>query len=325
MARRTSTKIQPAEMTLLTATTSVPAGATGEFTIDLSQCASLMNRRFYRQGLNWAVAGFKILTQSGVSGNVSVLKLPNTWVTSNAWEKAFRAWNKQQMDAIEEAGAESAVARFRDFKVHADTVHVTAGFGNNLLPYDGSTPIAQQFAVGEWENSQIVIPNLIADASGSLVDPKEYALHMVGVNNFGSLSKGVLEGYADSRAYPQSPDPVSPVIGSDQNWLRNMFDVGNDSTEVTDNATDRNDNLPYPQVDYPGGEIQAPGLMVHDLSGITGTTIGGTTRLKGGNFPCGLVRVLFDNTGETSGNITLLIDLVPGDHRGYLAEPMTEM
>jgi hypothetical protein len=55
-----SNKIQPAEMTLLTATSTVNAGATGNFTIDLSQCASLMNRRFYRQGLNWAVAGFKI-------------------------------------------------------------------------------------------------------------------------------------------------------------------------------------------------------------------------------------------------------------------------
>ncbi len=325
MARRTSNKIQPAAMTILASTANVGAGSTGSFTADLSQMASLLNRRFYRQGLNWAVAGFKIFTGPGVSGLVTVKQLPNTWVTSNAWEKAFRAWNKQQMDAIEEAGAESAVARFRDFKVFADTTHVTAGFAGNLLPLDGQLPIAQPYAAGEWEHSQIVIPNLIADASGSLVDPKEYALHMVGVNNFGSLSKGILEGYADSRAYPQSPDPVSPVIGSDQNWLRNMFDVGNDSTEVTDNATDRNDNLPYPQVDYPGGEIQAPALSIHDFSGITGTTIGGITRLKGGNFPCGLVRFDFANTGETGGTLTIQIDLVPGNHRGYLAEPMTEM
>ncbi len=326
MARRTSTKIQPAEMTLLTATTTVNAGASAEFTIDLSQCASLLNRRFYRQGLNWAVGGFKIITQSGVSGNVSVSKLPNTWVTSNAWEKAFRAWNKQQMEAIEDAGAESAVARFRDFKVFADVQHVNDGIVNNLLPYDGSRPIAQQFAVGEWEHSIIVVPNLLSDGSGSTVNPAEYSLHMVGDNKpAGVASRGIIEGYADSRAYPQSPDPVSPDIADADNWLRAMFNVGNDNEEITENATDRNDNLPYPQVNYPGGEVQAPGLMLHDLNGITGTTIGGITRLKGGNFPCGLIRVAFDNTGDTSGNLTLLVDLVPGNHRGYLAEPMTEM
>lgn len=325
MAQRSSNKIQPAEMTVTLSTPSVAAGGSGEFTADLSQIASLVNRRFYRQGLNWAVAGFKLFSAPGVSGSVTMLKLPNTWLTSNAWEKSFRAWNKQQMDAIEEAGAESAVARFRDYKIHADVTHVTAGFAANLLPIDGQRPVAQPYQVGEWESSQIVVPNVTADASGSTVDPIEYTLHMVGVNNNGGVSRGIIEGYADSRAFPQSPDPVSPIIGSGQNWLRDMFDVGNDSSEITSNATDRNDNLPYPQVDYPGGETQAPSLAIHDISGITATTIGGNTRLKGGNFPCGLIRVVFDNTGSLTGNVAIQIDLVPGNHRGYLCEPMTEM
>jgi hypothetical protein len=106
-----------------------------EYYIDLSQCASLVNRRFYRQGLNWAVAGFKLISGADVRALTSISKIPNTWVASNAWEKSFRAWNKQQMDAIEEAGAESALARFRDFKVFADVDHVSAGFAANLLPF----------------------------------------------------------------------------------------------------------------------------------------------------------------------------------------------
>jgi hypothetical protein len=325
MARRSSNKIQPAELTLLTSTSTVAPGATGNFYMDLSQCASLMNRRFYRQGLNWAVAGFKVFTSSGVTGSVTISKLPNTWVTSNSWEKAFRAWNKQQMDAIEEAGAESAIAKFRDFKVFADVEHVTAGIVGNLLPFDGQQPVSQPLLAGEWEPSQIVVPNINPDASGSEVDPREYTLHMVGINNNAGISRGIIEGYADSRAFPQSPDPVSPVIGSGDNWLRDMFDVGNDSSEITNNATDKNDNLPYPQVHYPGGATQAPTLTIHDTNGITGTTIGGVTRLKGGNFPCGLVRVSFYNSGSLTGNVALLVDLVPGNHRGYLCEPMTEM
>ena len=202
MARRTSTNIQPAVLTITSSTTTVGAGATGSFYMDLSQVASLLNRRFYRQGLNWAVAGIKMITATGVSGLVTIKQLPNTWVTSNAWEKAFRAWNKQQMDAIEDAGAESAVARFRDFKVFADVGHVTSGFGNNLLPLDGQLPIAQPYNTGEWEESLIVVPNILAPGVDPLVttEPIEYKLHMCGINNNGRTSRGILEGYADSGA-----------------------------------------------------------------------------------------------------------------------------
>jgi hypothetical protein len=322
MARRTLNKIEPAVLTVPLIAQALPGVLTKKF-IDLSQIASLMNRRFYRQGINWAVAGFKVTAAHNTvtpSGTVFVNKLPNTWVTSNAWEKAFRAWNKQQMDTVEESGAQSAVARFRDFKVFADPSHVTAGVAANWLP-SGYSP-------GEWEPSIIVLPNNLPDASGSIIEPREYLLHMVG-NNFHTAaplgSRGVIEGYADSRAYPQSPDPVSPAVDDTNNWLARMFDVGADTSEILDNATDRNDNLPYPQVDYPGGQTQAPNLEVHDFQLLSGTSIGGTTRLKGGNFPAGLIEVSYFNDTEEEATISLLIDLVPGNHRGYLCEPMTEM
>ncbi len=329
MARRKSNQIQPAPMTLFVPAISTNVPATGvktSFYCDLSQMASIVNRRFYRQGINWAVAGIKIQTGIG-SGTIEVLKIPNTWVASNAWEKAFRAWNKQQMDAIEEAGAESAVAKFRDFKIFADVEHVSAGFAANLLPYGGEPNVLSAFAPGEWQESVIVVPNVTADASGSLVEPIEYRLHMAGVNNNAGLSRGIIEGYAQSRAYPQSPDPVSPIIGSGNNWLRDMFDVGNDNSEITENATDRNDDLPYPQVEYPGGATQGPCLQLHDSAywSNTAQTINLTHRIKGGNFPCGLVKINATNTSDSAGGLHIQIDLVPGNHRGYLCEPMTEM
>ena len=316
-------KMEPAVETLYFRTATVPAavgpdpGRT-DFYIDLSQCTSLVNRRFYRQGINWAVGSMKLFT-AGPSSLV-VQKIPNTWVAFQAYKKAFDAWNKQQMDAIEEAGAESAVAAFRDFKIFADVGHVTSGFGNNLIPYDLQEPILQPYAVGEWEPSEIVVPNV----DGISIAPAEYLLHMVGVNNNGGVSRGIIEGYADSRAFPQSPDPVSPTIGSGQNWLRDMFDVGNDSTQVTNNATDRNDELPYPQVNYPGGEIQAPTLQLHAIATTTGTTVGGMTQIKGGTFPCGLIKLSISNNDSIARSYAVTIDLIPGTHRGYMCEKMLE-
>ena len=112
-------------------------------------------------------------------------------------------------------------------------------------------------------------------------------------------------------------------LANDRDW---------ETTEVIEEMLGSNNIAPYPfendgvhtDTMYPGGANQGTGLQLHDVEFITGTTIGGTTRLKGGNFPCGLVR--FDFTNDSQENIlTLQVDLIPGNHRGYLCEPMTEM
>lgn len=305
----------------MTITLATPDTTGGAYTTDLSQIASLVNRRFYRQGINWAVGGFKIFSTG--TGAFSISKIPNTWVVANAWKKAFAAWNKQQREALADSGGLSAAAKFRDFKIYMDATHFDAGIAANLLPIDASGNPAPP---GEWEHSKIVVPNQLPDASGSLVNPVEYALHMVGTNNHLGQSRGIIDGYADSRAYPQSPDPVSPDLDSNNNWLARMFDVGADFAEVLENATDRNDELPYPQVDYPGGQINMPGLEYHDVTQLvsySGTTNVGVQTLKGGNFPCGLIR--FNWTPEGAHNIVIQINLIPGAHRGYLCEPMGDM
>jgi hypothetical protein len=317
-------KVEPAVQTLLFNTASTLPGNTTTSYIDLSQVASVVNRRFYRQGINWAVSGIKVLA-SGQSG-ITVYKLPETWACSNAWEKAFRSWQKQQDEALDEAGGQSMKARFNDFKIFADTDHVSAGFANNLRPKNIAAGVAVDYNLGNWEPSKIVLPNVNPDASGSEVEPAQRFLHMVGINVNGGSSRGIIEGYADSRSYPQSPDPVGPDIADVDNWMARMFDSGNDMEEVLENATLRNDTLPYDQNDYPNGQNNAPGLQLHDFDTITSTTIGGMTRIKGGMFPCGLIRIDHEVAStQIAHNLALIIDLVPGSHRGYLCEPMTEM
>ncbi len=323
---RKGNKIQPAAMTL---TFNYDVAANPNAFIDLSQVASLVNRRFYRQGINWAVAGFKVLTTG--TGQIQISKLPNTWVMSNAWEKSFRAWTKMNNAALAEAP--SVRPKFLDFKIYADSEHHQLGFGANLLPISSGLGA---FASGEWESSKIVVP--LTDGTDNAFSRELIA---VGANYPGNGFSGLnalslIEGYAASRGLPNVLDPNVPADAADanggapQNWMSAMFNEGTDQDDlVLDDMISENNLAPYPfendgvnaDTMYPGGANQGPGLQIHDVELVTATTIGGTTRLKGGNFPCGLVNI----ASTIEGQITLQIDLVPGNHRGYLCEPMTEM
>ena len=190
----------------MTIATQLPVGAATS-TIDLSQVASLMNRRFYRQGINWAVAGFKIVTQGATTGGISIAKLPNTWTMSNSWEKAMRAWLKMNNEALAEAG--STRPRFMDFKIFADATHHAAGFGANLLPIDFA---GAPYAVGEWDASKIQVP--IGTAANPTLTA-ERDLIAVGPNYPGAGASGndaisLIQGYANSRALPNVLDPNVP-------------------------------------------------------------------------------------------------------------------
>jgi len=327
-----SNKIEPAMQTLYFAY-NAPTGNSSSY-IDLSQVASLVNRRFYRQGINWAVAGFKFLSTSNFAGSIGIHKLPNTWIMANSWEKSMRVWTKMNREALAET--ESVRPKFLDFKIYADVDHHTAGFGNNLLP------LAQAgvYSPGEWISSKAVVPFGPASPGNTA----EFEFVAVGPNFPGAGASGLnavslIEGYAASRGLPYNPDPNTPADADDadgstpENWMAAVFNEGTDQTsEVIEDMIFDNNQPPYPfegdginsDTMYPGGANQGTGLQVHDYAYVTATSIGGQSRLKGGNFPCGLIRVDTASSGEKGGWV-LTLDLVPGNHRGYLCESMTEM
>ena len=327
-------KIEPAVQTFLINTPVAPAGTTATSFVDLSQIACLLNRRFYRQGINWAVAGMKIFTT--ISSSVTISKLPETWIMSNSWEKGFRSWQRMNNEALEES--ESVRPRFLDFKIYADETHHQLGFGANLLPTNvlGGTPMV----AGEWESSKYRIP--VGPANPGETSDREVIA--VGASFPGAGASGInavslIEGYAASRGLPDVLDPNAPADASDaegttpENWMAALFNDGTEQVQavLTDMITENN-IAPYPfendgvNIDtmYPNGANQFSGMQLHDFETISGTTIGGITRIKGGMFPCGLIRIDHTPDGTTS-NLAIQIDLVPGSHRGYLCEPMTEM
>lgn len=320
--------------------------APGRNYIDLSQIASLVNRRFYRQGINWAVAGFKVYkptpTESGASGIV-ISKLPNTWVMANSWMKSFKTWQKMNDESLEET--ESVRAKFLDFKIYMNNFHHDAGFIGNVLPQAANGDVA---IPGEWEASKIYIPDT---STPGTIDIRE--LVAVGQNfpgNSGATgynAVSLIEGYAASRGLPNILDPNTPSDADDasgtspENWMVALFNDGTtqDTAVLTDMITDNNvapypfengpnptagvPGNPYPDpfVDtmYPNGANQMDGLELVDVSYFNAGTNANTLNLKGDNFPCGLIEVV---ASEECG---MIIHLIPGHHRGYLCESMTEM
>ena len=327
----------------------VPSGQRTKF-IDLSQCASLLNRRFYRQGLNWAVAGFKFISspQGPTStASIQVNKLWNSWTLSNSWEKSMRAWLRMNNEALSEG--DTLRPRFLDYKIYMDKDHQHLGFENNLLPlsaapFGGTSSEAKR---GEWESSKFIIPK--TDGTDDV-----HSREVIGVGASyqgvspvtGHNAVSMIEGYAAGRLLPNVADPNTPDdadSASDnvpQNWMVALFNEGTDQDDqVIEDLTTENNVAPYPfengpDVDVPGtflgdtqyvgGANNMPGLQIHDLANVSTTTVGGTTRMKGGNFPCGLISIQTNGFDDLSTMI-LQVDLVPGHHRGYLCEPMTEM
>lgn len=338
-------KLEPAEMVF---NFRLPTNASDPNTrqhIDLSQIASLVNRRFYRQGINWAVAGFTLHTNNIAhpeGGFVNINKLPSTWTFGNAWEKGFRTWEKMNREALDES--ESLRPKFMDFKIYADKAHHENGFTNNMKCYvKDTTGLVHSVHLGEWEASKVYIPTGTAGTQGQSQQRELIGVggNYPGVSTVSGLDAvSLIEGYAASRALPDVLDPNAPddaasVDGfNPQNWLTAIFNEGTEQKEeILEDMVGplaENNLAPYPfendgtQTDtqYPGGANQLPGMILHDKISVTTTTIGRRTTGRGGMFPCGLIQLNYSNTLEDA---ELQVHLVPGTHRGYLCQPMTEM
>lgn len=277
---------------------------------DISQCCSVLNRRFYRQGVSWAVDSFKLIAGPNTTGSLETNILQTTWMMYNSWVKTYSAWQKQAHTAMKDGQVQSTMAAHRDFKIFFDATHADAGVVANLTPADS---VLQPYLLGDWDASQIVIPN----DGGTPGNTIEYSLHMHGADVAApGGSKAMIQNYAESRAYPFSPDP--DIENPELTFFSEMVDVGQIQDEVIENATDRNNDLPYTATEYPGGAVNAP--LGQNLNGIVLNTQATTNGhfLKGGIIPCGLLHFSHDLSQDT----VLEINLVPGMERGYLTQPM---
>lgn len=328
-------KLQPAPMTM-----TFEMGGGGTSYIDLSAAASILNRRAYKQGLNWYVSSMSVFA-GGTNKTVRVATLQNNWVTLNAWKKGKALWDEMNDQVLDtEPGIQG---RYHDFKIFMDRKHME-NHNTNGFQTDGTSaahtlvPVVTDPATGdslyprdtnrEWNYSEYIIPT-----DGGAAPPIEAQITMNGGSNLAASpgvtgpSVGLISGYGLSRSRPNVIDPNSPTSSADS-WMNALFDVGGNDLEIRDNLIDENDKAPYPIAgdfsateEYPGGELNLAGLQLVSppITSAANTDYSGRTVIPGFTAPCGLIYV------KNDGPVTIQVNLVPGNHRGYMVDKMEDL
>lgn len=299
---------------------SLPGAANSESFVDIGQVYSLVNRLSVRQGMQYAVSGIVV---TGASNTIITIdRLPEHWPCINAWEKSYHIWRESQQQVLDENPGIGG--RWRDFKIYMNQTHQNAGVVGNLLPthYFISGFPAGDFTY-DWDPSEIQIPN---DPTPALTEG--YNLHMIGSSN--AASKGMITGYAASRARPSPNDPnIVDSATTTEGWMIEAFDVGENLEEIREDLDDENDQPPYvlgkpggAESFYPGGMMQGAALT-QEATLFTRDGIGTQTRTGAFTAPCGLLR--FTAASDDTTEVSVRIELMPGSYKGCMARPMQDV
>lgn len=289
--------------------------------IDIAQCLSSVNRKLFRQGMQYMIQEIRVESWSPDASQVAIYRLCDNWVNTNAWVKALAEWNEQNLEAARETGTESTLAKWRDFKVHMNKLHATDGVGENFLPDSFELADHPAGSVYQWSMSKFVVPN-DGNFGGAT---HEYELYMVDATDVG-VGQGLIEAYAESRSRPQPDDPnILTVTGG---LYSDMEDVGEDLDDIVGNFQRENTNPPYPlnendaTASYPGINYGVDGTVGQILEG--SMQIGQSVRstLPGFVAPLGLLYVKC--AGMNTGSVNVQIKIAPGSYQGVMARSMKE-
>lgn len=299
------------------------AGVETSHYLDLFRDLSIVNRRLMRQG---RIAHVKRITISssntiafgtfadlssvpGVTkfqqnaGRVTASVIPNSWVSREAWKRAFKTWNDQNKIATGQISGDIQ-GTWADFKVFLDTSHRSA---TALRAIDNG---GNAYDLGEWEYTSLVTPDGTTGAD-------DFQLHMLG-NHLGSVgawnSVGLIKSYGESRATVQGTDPNVPNIAKDDP-LVNVFDYGTTVDEVINLLEYQNDAPPYDVSQYPGDDTNGPKpMVVQDVCIANGhATMGGFDAM------CGLIEL--ESRSPIDNDVySVLVELSVGSYRGIKAD-----
>jgi len=282
--------------------------------IDIGQALSLLNRKFYRQGVYYYVNSVEIYNNE--QGVVDFHTLPDNWITKNAWNRGLKLY--QKMNALAGPPLSTGMKpKYHDFKVYMTNRHRTTG---SVLPslFEINSQQSEQGygSEGEWIYSEFISAD---DDGDGTQQADNFVVHMLG-NHIGTsdnwTSVGLVQSYARSRATVQAESPETfSDTGLAEDPLINVFDFSSEEqmNDILTNLAEDNDAPPYNQNLYIG---QNP-HMNHVARIGTEVGAGRVGRAAGFCAPLGLICV--DPQG-ISTDYRIVLNLAVGTYHGVYAE-----
>lgn len=301
-------------------------GGTTRF-VDLAKALSIINRRFYRQGVYYYVNSVELYNNE--DAYVDLHTLPDTYVTKNAWNRGFAIWNEMN-NKVRAPYSNIGLPKYHDFKVYMSDLHRTSG---SMKPALHNINAAKSEPVADdWEYSQYVS----GDSDGDIVvDPTapsgyrvnqeadNFYIHMLG-DHVGSTdnwtSVGLIKSYSETRPYPDTSgqpviDTTSPT-NAKNDPLTNLFDLSTEEmvNDIVTRLDEDNDQTPYDNTTYIG---ESASHMQHVARLATSTTTGRVTKAAGFCVPFGLVCI---DPQATATAYRVVFNLAQGTYNGVYAE-----
>ncbi len=295
------------------------SGEAGGFIVDVPRWLSVINRKSYRAGYVYSVDYIEYI---GSASNVcTIVKLPETYGTLQAYSLGFEAWKKQRADALEEADGGLRPGKWSDFKPYYDITHMNGTrpeMSCRGVNAGASTLVALDVTGADWTRPTIIVN----DPSAATTD--ELEVGMLGDDDVPNNYASCFDAMGDTRGATLAPDPITP-LGASDSWVMRTGEASGEMTiDVINSLEGDNDDPPYAnQTDsalpptYVGNGQSAPGGVLVD-TGVTGTT-GRAISLNGGLFPLGLFAVEFGGSG---GSHHLRVHLTRGAYKGVAALKM---
>lgn len=289
--------------------------------IDIGRALSALNRKAFRQGVYYYVNSVECYNNE--DGFVDLHTLPDTWVTKNAWNRAFKLFQKMN------AQVSTPRPKYHDFKVYMSDRHRQQGDLNpdvyGITDGTGNT-LTENVIPDEWAHSQFVSMDndgdITTNSQGQTVLNQEadnFYVHMLGGhvgNSDNWTSVGLIKSYADTRREPdQSGDPIIPSeFAADP--LVNLFDSSEETiNDLVERLDQDNDRTPY-DADLYLGERENNMVQVARLA--TSISSGRVSKSSGFCVPFGLICV--DPASSISSDYRIVINLAQGTYHGVYAE-----
>lgn len=295
----------------------------GDNYIDIARSLSRVNRKLFRQGRIYGIAGITFQWKGAAPTNnlvLSVSTAPNTWVVRNAWVKGYALWRQMQKLVLEDNP--SVMGRWHDFKLNMDGGQ-TVGNTRDVQNWEGLPYAGVPVAAGEWNISTYVMPQHEVDpATGLPLPADELTATLFGADT--ATKRSLVKAYQESRAQVQEAPATDPLIAD--SFFSLLTDTGSQEPELADVIVDENEVAPYDMNDYPGGDTNSPDPAIQHFA--TVSAFSPTGHIGGFVAPCGLIKLTtagLDASGDdiaAPDDVRVLVHLVPGSYRGVLAEVM---